>query len=923
MTRERRTRERRGGGPPRFGQWLLGVLLPPEVRDALLGDAAEGWAAREREAGRLRAWLWYCGEVVASRWLSLRLEARRARRVERVDSGRRRSMSTWLDAAWRDVRQGLRGLRRSPGFALAAVLTLGLGTGAATAVFSLVNGVLLRPLAFREPDRLVMLFDSNAERGLVKEPLSPVNFMDDRAAERVFEDAAAWWRPENNLSDDIGDPIRVTSIEVSENLFDVLGVQPIIGRGFPRDSTLWGNEAEVVISRRLWRTRFASDPSVVGSTVRLNGRPFEVVGVMPAGFNYPDGTDVWQRLSWDLTQHSRGAHFMGGVARVRRGIPLERVNAELESVAVRLERDYPSTNQGWRVHAVPVDLEIAGVFRPALLSLLAAAGLLLLIACINVANLLLARATGRTVEVALRAVLGASRVRLLSQLLTESLLIALAGGLLGFVTAVATLRAFLAWSPIAIPRADDVGVSGAVLGFALLCALGTALVFGLAPALLLSRTKLSAALREQARGSSASGAGQRTRGMLVAMQVALAVMLLAGAGLLIRSVGGMLRVDSGVRAMRVVTGDLELAVGQYPDWNGVAQFYSRLADDLRLQPGVVEVGSSNFLPLEAGWRIPFLIPGQPTETGNAPSAQLHSADEGWTGVLGIPLRAGRTFAETDDANAPAVVVVNEALVKRYWPNEDVIGRTITIPGRGIGPLGLRLVDGNETNNTVEIIGVVGDVRNATSTSRGIAAGAGTALQTDAEPAIYYNQKQYPFRNMHVYVRGSGDAGQLTATLRDAVRRLDPTLPLANIQTMEQVLAAPADPPRLVMSILIAFALLALTLAAIGIYGVLSYAVNARRREIGIRMALGARPSEVVVMVMRQGVWLGLAGGLAGLAGAVLAGRFLSSLLFGIAPTDPLTLAGVFAVAAIVAVLACLIPGRRAAALQPASTLRSD
>jgi len=829
----------------------------------------------------------------------------------------------WLDMVWRDMRQGLRGLRRSPGFAAAAVLTLGLGTGAATAVFSLVNGVLLKPLAFREPERLVMLFDSNAERGLAKEPLSPVNFMDDRAADRVFEDAAAWWRPENNLSDDIGDPMRVTSIEVSENLFDVLGVQPVIGRGFPRDSTLWGEEAEVVISHRLWRTRFSANPSVVGSTVRLNGSPFEVVGVMPSGFNYPDGTDVWQRLYWNLTQHSRGAHFMGAVARVRPGISLERVNAELESVAVRLEQDFPATNRGWRVRAVPVDIEIAGVFRPALLSLLAAAGLLLLIACINVANLLLARSTGRTTEVAVRAVLGASRARLLSQLLAESLMIALAGGLLGFGTAVAALRGFLAWSPIAIPRADDVHLSGSVLAFALLCALGTALVFGLAPALLLSRTKLSASLREQARGTSASRAGQRMRALLVSMQVALAVMLLAGAGLLIRSVAGMLRVDSGVRAIRVVTGDLELPAAQYGEWGSVAQFYSRLADELRRQPGVVQAGMSNFLPLEAGWRIPFVIAGQPTDPANAPVAQLHTADEGWAGVLGISLRAGRTFAETDDAEAPAVVVVNEALVNRYWPNEDVIGRTVTIPGRGIGPLGLRLVDGAAPQSTAEIIGVVGDVRNATATSRGIVAGAGTALQTEAEPAIYFNQKQYPFRNMHVYVRGPGDAGQLVATLRDAVQRLDPTLPLANIQTMAQVLAAPADPPRLVMSILIAFALLALTLAAIGIYSVLSYAVSARRREIGIRMALGARPGEVLVMVMRQGVWLGLAGGIAGVAGALVAGRFLSSLLFGIEPTDPLTLAGVFTVAALVAVGACLIPGRRAAMLQPASTLRSD
>ncbi len=892
---------------PRVAVWLLSRLVPETHREGVVGDVVERHAELVRARGRLRARLWVWGEVVRARPLAMRRAAGAGSAGPGDTEARRSAMATrWLDAGGRDVRQAVRALWRAPGFALAAVVTLGLGTGAATAVFSLVWAVVLSPLPYTEPERLVMLWETDREQNLTHDRVSPVNFMDYRSLDRVFEDAAAWWIPELNLADEAGDPIRVNAVEASENLFDVLGVQPVVGRGFPRDSTLHGPDLEAVISHRLWRTRFGSDASVLGRAVQLNGFAYTLVGVLPPGFHYPGDTDVWQRLRWDLTQHDRAAHFMESVARLRPGVTVEAANRELASLTTRIAADFPRTSRNLGAYATPLGTELAGVFQPALLALLGASGLLLLIACINVANLMLARSTVRTTEVAVRAALGASRGRIAGLLLTESLMLSVAGTVIGVITAVVGVRAFLAWTPVDIPRADAVSVNLMVLGFAAGTSLITTLAFGLAPALMLSRTRLQHVLREGGKSSAGVRRG-RSRNVLVAAEVALAVVLLAGAGLLIRSVAALLRIETGVDATRVVTADVSLPDVEYSDWPDVERLYTSLLESIRLQPGVTAAGASNFLPLEAGWRVPYLPEGAaPPARGEAPMAQWHTVDEGWFDAVGAEIVRGRALEARDDATRPGVVVINETLARRAWPDQDPIGRRLVLNGRNIGPLGARLT----ADPLHEVVGVVRDVQN-------------TDLGDATEAAVYFSQRQFPFRRMHILLRGPANTASLMGVAAAELKRLDPTVPMANVQPLERVMASPADPQRLVLLILFVFASLALTLAAVGIYGTLSYTVSQRRREIGIRMALGARPGEVVGMILGQGLLLGAVGGVIGVTAAAFGGRALSALLFHVSPADPMTLLGVLAIALGVTALACVVPGQRAAGTQPMSTLRNE
>jgi predicted permease len=885
--------------PPRGPEWLIERCAGrSRYSESLIGDLREEFLQRAMQSpAGAYAWYWRRAISISLRFSGARLIPRQRHQETRIGDP---PLMNFLN----DLKFGVRTLRRSPSFTIAAIVALGLGTGSTAGVFSLLRGVVLRPLPYAQPDRLVTLWEMNHAKSLEHEALSPVNFVDYRGLTKTFTDVAAWWRPQINLADDSGEPVRVNAIETTENLFAVLGVKPYLGQTFPIHPKLYGKEQQAIISHRLWQSRFNGDRSVIGKPVHLNGYNYTIVGVMAPGFGFPGETDLWEQTVWDPGQHSRFAHFMESVGRLQPGVSIEQAQRELANLSTRLAAENKASNANWSVRLISLDHEVVGVFRPALFALLGASGLLQLIACINVANLLLARAMLRRREVALRAAIGATRPRLIRLFLTESLVLAGIGAALGLIVAVLSVRGLLAWSPIHIPRAEDVSVDVSVLAFATIVAVVTAIAFGLVPALFMSRAELQDALKDGTKGSGMRG--KKLRSGLVVAEVALAVMLLAGSGLLIRSVSKMIRVDAGLDPTSSITVDLQLPDAAYRDWERVEQFYSSLTQNLRTNPEIVAAGEVNFLPLEPGWRLGYQVADVPVDAARAPQAQFLIADDGYFNSLRVPFVSGRPFTPQDDARSPGVVIINETMAKQMWPGSSAVGKRIVWPPTGIGPLSRRLVKGDQ----FEIVGVVKDIKN-------------TSLRTATEPAVYFPERQFPSRKMYLTVRGHGDPARVAAIVRQEVQRLDPTLPLGTIKSMERVLAQSVDPPRFVMLLMTVFAGLALTLAAVGIYGILTFAVSNRRREIGIRLALGAEPSGMLRMIVREGVGLTLAGCVIGVLGALVAGRSLSGFLFSVDPWDPETMLGVISVVLGVAICACVVPGRRAAAEDPASALRVE
>lgn len=845
-----------------------------------------------------------------------RLQAARADLVAHASGGRSLNVMSAIKLALRQFRQ-------HPTFALVTVLVLGLGTGAATTVFTIVDSVVLRPLPYANPDELVTLWDTNPEKGLAHDPISPVNFMDYRALP-VFKDAAGWWRPGINLVDPGTDPMRVNTIEVSGNLFEVLGVKPQVGAGLPAGGPFFvTNELICVISDRLWRTRYGGDPSIIGKQLSLNDTPYTVVGVMPPKLHFPDDVDIWQRVRWDYHQHSRAAHFMEAVARLAPGTTFEQAQSAVQTLGLRLEQENQRTNKGWGSRLIPLLDEELGYYRPALMVLFGAVGLLLVIGVLNVATLLLTRALSREKEIAVRVALGAAPRQLITQLMAESLVLSVAGAAVGVLATLAALPLIINLTPVDIPRLEDASVNLRVLGLCLGVVGVTTVIFGLVPALLLLRTQFTTDLKAGERGSSKGP--RRIYSVLVAAEVAMACALLVSSALLVRTVSQMMETPTGVDADEVTIATVQLAPsavgaparGQTIEnlWVPTANVHSQILEEIRQQPGVVAAGATNRLPLEVGWRNPFHVDGQPRSgrVEDLPQAQIISVSEGYFEAMGAQLSAGRMFSAFDHKDAAGAVIVNESFAKRYL-SDGWNGRVLRSWATGIGPLGTHLKSPPNyrpppEGMPSEVIGVIKDVRNV-------------PLGQEVEPAIYFTTRQFPFSEVFVAVKAADRSTGQTA-IRNALRKVTPNVPMSVTQTWGERFAARTAEAWLLMTILLFFGGLAALLAALGVYGLFSWSVATRTRELAIRLTLGAKPSSVGALIIGQSAVLVVVGVAVGLAIIRFAETALARVVFGVTTSDATALITASALLLLAALIACVPPALRAMRVDPVEGLRAE
>jgi predicted permease len=803
-----------------------------------------------------------------------------------------------------DLRYGARMLLKNPGFTAVVVLALALGIGANTAIFSVVNAVLLRPLPFGEPEQLMMVWGSSKNTGANHIVLSVPDVTDLRQQSQTLEYVAPYNGSGTTLSQ--GDETeRVFGAVVPADLFPALRVKPLMGRVFTHDEDVPGGPAVVVISESLWRRSFGSDPAIVGKQIRLGGKAALVVGVMPESFRFPlkreERTEYWEPISaspsYVAAKDKRDTRSLNVLARLKPGVTMAQANEELAAISGRLEQQYPDSNAGLSLSLTPLHEDIVGQVRPALLVILGAVGFVLLIACANVANLLLARAASRQKEIAIRTALGAGRLRIVRQLLTESLLLALMGGGLGLLLATWGLDLLVAVSPSDLPLMGEVGLDTQVLGFTVAVSVLTGILFGLAPALQASRLDLNESLKEGGRGST-EGRRNRVRSLLVISEIALALVLLVGAGLLIRSFVTLLNTSPGFDAGAVLTADIPLSRSRYPDAEKQSAFVQQAIQATSHMPGVASVAAVNILPLSGnGRQSSFTIEGRPVPNGQEPDAEASTVSPEYFRTMGIPVIRGRTFNEGDKRDTPWVVVISETLARKVFPGEDPIGKRLGI---------------DDGRPPFEIIGIVGDVRHE-------------KLETESYPEYYRSFYQSPERQVNLVVRAapSTDPATLQMAVRNAIKQLDREQIVWETKTMEQWRAESVARRRFNMMLLGLFASLALLLAAVGIYGVMSYTVTQRTHEIGIRLALGAQTRDVVRMVVRQGMTLALIGVGVGLLAAFGVTRVMSSLLYGVTSTDTLTFGAVSLLLVVLALLACLIPARRATRVDPMTALRYE
>jgi predicted permease len=796
-----------------------------------------------------------------------------------------------------DLRYGLRMLMRNPGFTIVAVLALALGIGANTAIFSVVNTVLLRPLPYKNPEALMTVWEDATHMGFPFNTPSPANFLDWREQSTVFEGMAALAQRSFNLTG-AGEPERFDGRKVSANLFTILGVEPILGRTFRPEEDQPGSRV-VIFSHGVWQRRFGGDPGIIGRPVNLDGESYTVIGVMPRTVDLPS-MDNWHDQLWvpiafsSEEAASRGNHYLEVIARLKPGVTRQQAQAEMTTIAARLERQYPEYNTRVGIKVQSLHEQLVGPIKPALLVLLGAVGFVLLIACANVANLLLARAAVRQKEIALRLALGASRSRLTRQFLTESVLLAGLGGLFGLIFSFIALDVLRKFIPESISQAQAIGIDGKVLIFTALVSLVTGLIFGLAPASQASNFNLSETLKEGGRDSSSGSRGNRIRGALVVSEVAVSFLLLIGAGLLINSFLNLRKLDPGYRADHLLTMKVQLPETKYPDKERRAPFFRELIRKVQTLPGVQSVAVASNLPLTYnGDSMPIGVEGRPDPPPDqSPDVILRVVSPGYFATMGIPIVAGRDISEKDTADAVRVVVISEKTARYFWPGQD--------------PIGKRLKPGSTTSDSPwrEVIGIVKDVR-----------------QNDfvAEPKMqmYMAHEQVgSFAANAVVVRTQVDPLSLGTSVRKIVWEIDKDQPVSDIRSMEEIVSRAVARQRFSTMLLGIFATLALVLAAVGIYGVMSYSIAQRTREIGIRMALGAQRSDVLKMVVGQGLKLVVIGVAIGLAAAFVLTRVMATLLFGVSATDPLTFVIISMVLLGVALVASYIPALRATRVDP-------
>ena len=809
-----------------------------------------------------------------------------------------------------DLRGALRQLRKSPGFAAVALVTLALGIGANTAIFSVVNGVLLRPLSFKDPARLVRVWHVPPPKsfpGMTTFSVSAANYLDWERQNHVFEGMAIYTYHGFTLTG--GDkPEQIDGCAATSGFFATLGVQPVLGRVFLPEEDQPGHSNVVVLSHRLWQEHFGSNPAIVGQNVRMDGQSYLVAGVMPASFQFPDFAQMWTPMAWtDQEKAVRGEHHSVVVARLRTGVDLKQAQAEMNTISSRLERQYPEDNKGWGAIVVPLHDDLVSDVRPALLVLLGAVAFVLLIASVNVANLALARTFSRQKEIAIRTALGANSARITRQVLTESIMLALVGGALGLTCAQAGIGLIMAFLADKVPHSTEVGLDSKVLAFTAIISIVTGILAGVLPAFRLTRADVNQSLKQGLGRTDADTSGHRTRSILVVSEVALSLILLVGAGLMIRSFQMLRGVNPGFDSRHVLTMTAMVSRAKFPSPSQEISFFDQVLERVRALPGVESAGVVDDIPLDnGGSHQPIAIEGRPTlPMSEQPEVDVRLISTGYMNTLHIPVLRGRDLSPMDIAGRPAAILISESMARQFWPGEDALGKRLTMT---FFPDAVR-----------EVVGIVGDVK------------LDGLDQTRPSATLYFpmDQVSVPAAGgwgsipMTLVVRSTSGSAGVVAAVSNAVHAVDPEMPLRDILTMDDLVRNSLSQQRFNMLLLGAFAGLALLLAAVGVYSVLSYSVKRSVRELGIRLALGARVGDVLRMVVLEGIKPTLLGVAIGVAGALALGRVLSGLIYGVKPTDPVTFIAVAVLLVLIALVASLIPAYRATKVDPMVALRYE